>query len=93
MMRLTKKLTFVTSSHIHAESGILLMTHSKTSVSRMRSRNASKSSLQSHLSNVCGQYYVAYFLLRCNGFPMRTIVSIFGTDLVANDCRVFVWLK
>ena len=49
--------------------------------------------LQSPLSNVCGQYGVAYVLLRCNGFPMRTFINIFGTDLVANDCRVFDWLK
>ena len=49
--------------------------------------------LQSHLSNVCGQYCIAYVLLRCNGFPMRTFVTIFGTDLVANGCRVFDRLK
>ena len=49
--------------------------------------------LQSPLSNVCGQYCVAYVLLRCNGFPMKTFINIFGTDLVANDCRVFDWLK
>ncbi|KAI0207790.1 hypothetical protein LSAT2_007533 [Lamellibrachia satsuma] len=49
--------------------------------------------LQNPLSNVCGQYCVAYVLLLCNGFPMRTFVNIFGTDLVANDCRVFDWFK
>ena len=49
--------------------------------------------LQSPLSKVCEQYCVAYILLRCNGYPMRTFVNIFGTDLVANDCRVFDWLK
>ena len=49
--------------------------------------------LQSPLSNVCGQYCVAYVLLRCNGLPMRTFINVFGTDLVANDCRVFYWLK
>ena len=50
--------------------------------------------LQSPLSvNVCGQYCVAYVLLRCNGFPMRTFINILGTDLVANDCRVFDRLK
>ena len=49
--------------------------------------------LQSPLSNVCGQYGVAYVLLRCNGFPMRTFINIFGTDLVSNDCRVFYWLR
>ena len=48
---------------------------------------------QSHLTNVCGQYCVAYLLLSCNGFPMTTFINIFGTDLVANDCRVFGWLK
>ena len=40
--------------------------------------------LQSPLSNVCGYYYVAFVLLRCNGFPMRIIINVFGTDLVAN---------
>ena len=49
--------------------------------------------LQSPLSNVCGQYCVAFVLLRCNSIPVRTFVNIFGTDLVANDCRVFNWLK
>ena len=39
--------------------------------------------LQSPLSNVCGHYCIAYILLRCNGFPMRTFINIFGTDLVA----------
>ena len=45
--------------------------------------------LQSPLSNVCGHYCVAFLLLRCNGFPMITFINIFGTDLVANDYRVF----
>ena len=49
--------------------------------------------LQGPLSNVCGQYCVAYIWLRCNSFPMRTFMNIFGTDLVASDCRVFDWLK
>ena len=49
--------------------------------------------LQRPLSNVCGQYCVAFVLLRCNGLPMRTFINVFGTDLVANDCRVFDWLK
>ena len=35
--------------------------------------------LQSPLSNVRGQYCVAYVLLRCNGFPMGTFFNIFGT--------------
>ena len=39
--------------------------------------------LQSPLSNVCGQYCVAFVLLRCNGFPTRTFVNMFGTDLAA----------
>ena len=30
---------------------------------------------------------------RCNGYPRRTFVQIFGTDLVNNDCGVFGWLK
>ena len=49
--------------------------------------------LQSPLSNVCGHYCVAYLLLRCIAVPMRTFVNIFGTDLVANDCRVLDWVK
>ena len=49
--------------------------------------------LQSPLSNVCGQYCVAYVLLRCNGLRLITFVNIFGTDLVANNCRLFDWLK
>ena len=49
--------------------------------------------LQSPLSNVCGQYCIAYVLFRCNGFPTRTFINLFGTDLVANDCRVFDWVK
>ena len=49
--------------------------------------------LQSPLSNVCGHYCVAYLLLRCIVVPMRTFVNMFGTDLVANDCRVFDWVK
>ena len=35
----------------------------------------------------------AYFLLRCNGIPMNAFVNTFGSDLVANDCRVFNWVK
>ena len=50
-------------------------------------------SLQCYLSNVCGQYYVAYLLRRCGGIPMKTLTSAFGTNLVDNDCRVFDWLK
>ena len=49
--------------------------------------------LQSPLFNVCGQYCLAYVLLLCNGFSLRTVINVFGTDLVANDCRVFDWLK
>ena len=49
--------------------------------------------LQSPLSTVCGHYCVAYLLLRCIAVPMRTFVNIFGTDLVANDRRVFDWVK
>ena len=45
--------------------------------------------LQNPLSSVCRQYCVAYLLLRCNSFPMRTFANIFGTDLVANDCCMF----
>ena len=36
---------------------------------------------------------LAYLLRRCNGFLVRTFANIFGTGLVANDCRVFDWLK
>ena len=30
--------------------------------------------LQSPLSNVCGEYCIAYVLLHCNGFAMRVVV-------------------
>ena len=46
--------------------------------------------LQSPLSNVCGQYCIVYLLLRCNSIPMNAFVNTFGSDLVANDCRVFI---
>ena len=55
------------------------------------SHNAKR--LQSPLSNVCGQYCIAYLVLRCNGIPMKAFVNRFGSDLVANDCRVFDWVK
>ena len=45
--------------------------------------------LQNPITNVCGKYCVAFVLLRSIGIPMRTFVNIFGTDLAANDCRVF----
>ena len=32
--------------------------------------------LQSPLSNVCGQYCIAYVLFRCNGFPTRTFINL-----------------
>ena len=49
--------------------------------------------LQSPLSNVCGQYCIAYLLFRCRNVPMKTFANLFGTDLVANDCRVFDWIN
>ena len=49
--------------------------------------------LQSPLSNVCGQNCVAYLLFRCRNVPMKMFVNLFGKDLVANDCRVFDWLN
>ena len=45
--------------------------------------------LQNPLSNMCGQYCIAYLVLRSNGIPMKAIVNTFGSDLVVNDCRVF----
>ncbi|RLJ22854.1 hypothetical protein DJ031_00105 [bacterium endosymbiont of Escarpia laminata] len=49
--------------------------------------------LQSGVSNVCGQYCVAYLLLRCRGMPLTTFQTLFGANRVANDCLVFDWLK
>ncbi len=49
--------------------------------------------LQSGVSNVCGQYCVAYLLLRCRGMPLSGFQCLFGNDRVANDCLVFDWLK
>ena len=48
---------------------------------------------QSPLSTVCGQYCAAYLLLRSRGVPMINFVKTFNTDLVANDRRVFNWIK
>ena len=42
--------------------------------------------LQSPLSNVCGQYCVAYVLLRCNGFPTRVVVILHATLVVSSCC-------
>ena len=49
--------------------------------------------LQSPLSNVCGQYCIAYLHFRCRREPMKTFANLLGTDLVANDCRVFDWIN
>ena len=49
--------------------------------------------LQSPLSTVCGQYCVAFLLLRCRNVPMHVFTRrLFTSDLVANDCRVFDWV-
>ena len=48
--------------------------------------------LQSPLSTVCGQYCVAFLLLRCRNVPMHAFTRLFTSDLVANDCRVFDWV-
>lgn len=52
-----------------------------------------KRTLQSPLSNVCGQYCVVYLLHRSRGVPTKTFVNTFGNDLVNNDCRVFDFVK
>ena len=49
--------------------------------------------LQSPLSTVCGQYCVAFLMFRCRNVSMHAFTrSLFTTDLVANDCRVFDWI-
>ena len=48
--------------------------------------------LQSPMSTVCGQYCVAFVLLRCRNVSMHEFTRLFTTDLVANDCRVFDWI-
>ena len=55
--------------------------------------NFNEKTLQSPLSNVCGQYCVVYLLHRCRGIPAKTIVNSFGNDLVNNDCHVFDFVK
>ena len=47
------------------------------------------STLQSHMSTVCGQYCVAFLMFRCRYVSMSAFSRLFSTDLVANDCRVF----
>ena len=49
--------------------------------------------LQSPMSTVCGQYCVAFLLLRCRNLSMHAFTRLFTTDLVANDCRVFDWIR
>ena len=49
--------------------------------------------LQSPLSTVCGQYCATYLLLWSRGVPMINFVKTFNTDIVANDRRVFNWIK
>ena len=44
--------------------------------------------LHNPLSNVC-VYCIGFILVRCHGFSMKSFVNALGTDLVANDCRVF----
>ena len=48
--------------------------------------------LQSPMSTVCGQYCVAFLLLRSRNVSMNAFTRLFTTDLVANDCRVFDWV-
>ena len=48
--------------------------------------------LQSPMSTVCGQYCVAFLLLRRRNVSMNVFTRLFTTDLVANDCRVFDWV-
>ena len=48
--------------------------------------------LQSPISTVCGQYCIAFLMFRCRKVSMHDFTSLFTTDLVANDCRVFDWL-
>ena len=48
--------------------------------------------LQSPISTVCGHYCIAFLMFRCRKVSMHDFTSLFTTDLVANDCRVFDWL-
>ena len=45
--------------------------------------------LQCPLSTVCGQYCVAFLLLRCRNVSMYVFTRLFTIDLMANDSRVF----
>ena len=48
--------------------------------------------LQSPISTVCGQYCIAFLMFHCRKVSMHDFTSLFTTDLLANDCRVFDWL-
>ena len=48
--------------------------------------------LQSPISTVCRHYCIAFLMFRCRKVSMHDFTSLFTTDLVANDCRVFDWL-
>ena len=48
--------------------------------------------LQSPISTVCGQYCVAFLIFRCRNISMHAFARLFTSDLIANACRVFVWL-
>ena len=43
---------------------------------------------QSPLPNICGQYCIAFIIVHCHDFSMKSFVDAFSTD-----CSVFDWLK
>ena len=49
--------------------------------------------LQSPISTVCGQYCVACLMFRCRNISMHAFAHLFTSDLIANDCRVYDWLR
>ena len=48
--------------------------------------------LQSPISTVCSQYWVAFLMFRCRNISMHAFALLFTSDLIANDCCVFDWL-
>ena len=49
--------------------------------------------LRSPISTVCGQYCVAFLMFRCRNISMHAFARLFTSDLIANDCRVFDWIR
>lgn len=51
--------------------------------------------LQFPISTVCGQYVLIYILLKCRGYQMKDILSLFepGTNLLKNDSLVNLMVR